>query len=324
MATWSHTDPDFTAICDTAKLTLKDGVLRVPSLAASDSQQHTAESFGFKWNQREACETPSMRARTKAWLIERYGPLSFFGIDRPIILDAGCGSGLSAIEYFGGRMSDCRYIGVDISSAVDVARARFEENGCPGAFIQCSMTDVPLAKNSVDIVFAEGTMHHTDSTQGALNALNALLKPGGRFMFYVYKVKAPIREYADDLIRAKLRPMSQQAAWDAMMPLTKLGKALGDLNIDIEVPEAIDLLGIPAGKLPVQRLIYWYFLKAFHDPAATLDELNAINFDWYSPTNAHRHTPEEVKEWCKAAHLDIERFIVEEAGITVIAKKAVS
>jgi hypothetical protein len=49
--------------------------------------------------------------------------------------------------------------------------------------------------------------------------------------------------------------------------------------------------------------------------------MNHINFDWYAPTNAHRQTPEQVRLWCAQAGLDIEREIVEEAGITVIARK---
>jgi hypothetical protein len=37
--------------------------------------------------------------------------------------------------------------------------------------------------------------------------------------------------------------------------------------------------------------------------------------------NSHRQTPEEVSAWCQAAGLEIERQQVEDAGITVIARK---
>ena len=39
------------------------------------------------------------------------------------------------------------------------------------------------------------------------------------------------------------------------------------------------------------------------------------------PTNCFRHTPEEVKEFCKKADLYIEKMRVEESGISVIAEK---
>ena len=87
------------------------------------------------------------------------------------------------------------------------------------------------------------------------------------------------------------------------------------------VPRDIDLLEIPAGPIDVQRLFYWHVFKAYYDPRLTFDELNHTNYDWYAPQNAQRQTPEQVREWCAAAGLEIERERVEQAGITVIARK---
>ncbi|HZT24106.1 MAG TPA: hypothetical protein VFA57_00265 [Pseudolabrys sp.] len=53
----------------------------------------------------------------------------------------------------------------------------------------------------------------------------------------------------------------------------------------------------------------------------SVEEMNHINFDWYSPRNARRHAPEEVRRWCEELGLAVERERVEEAGITVIARK---
>ena len=49
--------------------------------------------------------------------------------------------------------------------------------------------------------------------------------------------------------------------------------------------------------------------------------MNHINFDWFRPLNCHRHTPEEVKGFCDRAGLEIEHFNVQEAGITIVARK---
>ena len=105
------------------------------------------------------------------------------------------------------------------------------------------------------------------------------------------------------------------------MPLTKLGELLGRLNLQIDVPETIDLLGIPAGKIDLQRLFYWHIFKAYYRTEWSLEEMNHVNFDWYAPKNSFRQTPQEVRSWCKELNLDIDREIVEEAGITVIARK---
>jgi SAM-dependent methyltransferase len=165
-------------------------------------------------------------------------------------------------------------------------------------------------------------LHHTDSTRDALHSLAALLTPGGRFLFYVYRKKGPVREFTDDYIRERLQGMEPEEAWNAVEPLTQLGIALAELGVEVEVPADVGLLDIPAGRYDVQRLFYWHVAKAFHHPDLSFDELNHINYDWYAPANAQRQTPDEVREWCREAGLEIEREKVEEAGITVIARRA--
>lgn len=295
--------------------------------AVSAKQAQTSETFGFKWKMRDAFDSPVSLARMREWLIERYGDvakaawLADYG-DRPLLLDAGCGAGMSAVELLGPVVPRVRYLGVDVSEAVDVARERFEERGLEGGFLQADISDLPLPERSVDLIFSEGVLHHTNSTEGALMSLARLLKPGGRLLFYVYRLKGPVREFTDDHVRARLQAMSPDEAWRAMAPLTRLGISLGELDVEIDIPEPIDLLGIPAGRINVQRLFYWHVAKAFYRPDLTFDELNHINFDWYAPANAFRQSPEQVRRWCAAAGLTIEREVVEEAGITVIARKA--
>lgn len=304
---------------------VRSGISRSRRLI-SRAQAQTGESFGFKWKKRDTFDSPASLSRMRAWLVERYGDparadwLPEHG-DWPVLLDAGCGAGMSAVELFGSLMPRLRYLGVDISEAVDVARQRFLERDLPGAFMQADISDLPLLESSVDLIFSEGVLHHTNSTEGALKSLARLLKPGGRFLFYVYRRKGPIREFTDDYIRERLQTLSPEEAWRAMEPLTRLGIALGELGAEVDIPEPIDLLGIPAGRISVQRLIYWHVAKAFYHPDLSFDEMNHINFDWYAPRNAHRQSPEEVRGWCIEAGLEIEREVVEEAGITIIARK---
>ena len=173
----------------------------------------------------------------------------------------------------------------------------------------------------MDIIFSEGVLHHTDSTRDSIAYLAKKLKPGGRFMFYVYAKKAPVREFTDDFIREKLTPMTDEEAWEALKPLSRLGVALGELNAELDLKEDIPLLGIKRGKHNLQRFFYWNFCKLYYREEYSLDEMNHINFDWFRPLNCHRHTREEVEEYCGAAGLEIEHIRVEEAGITVIAGK---
>jgi SAM-dependent methyltransferase len=222
---------------------------------------------------------------------------------------------------FGDHLRHHDYIGADISDAADVARVRFSEAGYPGTFLKRDLLDLPLDDGSVDLIFSEGVLHHTDSTEGALKSLASKLRGGGRFLFYVYAKKGVIREFTDDAIRESLRKMTDEEAWAALEPLSKLGIALGELDVELTVPEDIPYLGIKAGPINLQRFVYWNICKMFYRPDFTLDEMNHVNFDWFRPLNAHRQTPEEVSTWCSEAGLEIEHMDVQESGITVVARK---
>ncbi len=292
----------------------------------SEAQAQTSETFGFKWKKVDTFDSPASLNRMREWLVERYGDLATASWlaehgEQPLLIDAGCGAGMSGLELLGPLVPRLRYLGVDVSEAVDVARERFAQRGLSCGFMQADISDLPLAAGSVDLIFSEGVLHHTNSTEGALKSLARLLKPGGRFLFYVYKKKGPIREFTDDYMRDRMQSMAPEEGWRAMEPLTQLGISLGELNAEIDIPEPIDLLGIPAGRINVQRLFYWHVAKMFYRPDLSFDEMNHINFDWYAPANAARQSPEEVRTWCAESGLTVEREVVEDAGITIIARK---
>jgi SAM-dependent methyltransferase len=297
---------------------------------AASAQDQTESTFAYKWHRRDTYESSAVQDVSREWLFERYcgGDPSVVDVwlagGRKRILDAGCGAGYSAILFFGDRLHEHDYLGIDISSAVDVARVRFAERGLPGSFRQEGILETTVPPGSVDLVLAEGVLHHTNSTEAALKTLAGTLAPGGRFLFYVYAKKAVVREFTDDHVRDALASMDDATAWDALMPLTRLGQALGKLNVEVDVPEDIPFLGIKRGRIDIQRFFYWNICKLYYRSNWTLDEMNHVNFDWFRPSNGHRQTPEEVRQWCDEAGLEIERFNVQEAGITVVARRPVS
>jgi SAM-dependent methyltransferase len=293
----------------------------------SYEQAQTAECFGFKWQQQDTYESEEMKAKSKKWLLERYcagDPRrleKWLGKTRKLILDVGCGSGFSALLFFGDYLREHDYLGMDISSAVRIAKERFEDSGYRGYFLQADLKNLPIPDNYADIIFCEGVLHHTDSVEESLRSLTTKLKTGGRIFFYVYRKKAAIREFTDDFIRNRLKHLSDEESWEALKPLTKLGIALGKLNVTINVPQDIDFLGIKKGEMDIQRFFYWNICKLFFSTELKEDELNHINFDWFRPLNCHRHTPEEIIAYCEATGLKLEHLDKQEAGITVIAMK---
>jgi arsenite methyltransferase len=298
-------------------------------LTQDEAQKQTENSFGFKWQQQNTYDSPPMREVSQQWIVQRYGfgsvdeMQSFFG-GRRRILDAGCGSGFSSSLWMSPSWragGNAEWVGADISVAIDVARRRLRE--MPGThFVQADILQLPFRPKSFDAIFSDGVLHHTPSTEQALKSVAAMLAPGGQALFYVYRKKSPVREFTDDYIRNIVSSLEPNEAWEMLRPLTKLGKALAELNAEIDVPEDIPYLGIKAGRHNVQRLIYWHFAKLYWNDAFSLEENNHINFDWYHPKYAHRHSEEEVRRWCKEAGLSIMHLDAQESGYTVRASKS--
>jgi SAM-dependent methyltransferase len=303
---------------------LRDGaILRDEALVARDQAQ-TRDAFAFKWGKRDTYASDAMRGAMRQWLADRYGDLigdlkAHSG--KPIVLDAGCGAGFTGSLLFSEHLNHLRYVGADISRSVEIAAETLGPLTAESLFIQGDLMRLPFTPGSFDLVYSEGVMHHTPSTRDAVAALARLVRPGGIFAFYVYAKKSPLREFSDDYVRSLVADLAPQQAWDLLMPLTRLGQALGELNVEFDVPENVAVLGIPKGRINLQRFFYWHICKAYYRPDFTLDEMNHVNFDWFMPKYCHRQTPDEVKAWCGESGLAIERLKVEEAGITVVARR---
>ncbi|HSQ23249.1 MAG TPA: methyltransferase domain-containing protein [Pyrinomonadaceae bacterium] len=303
----------------------------IPRFVLTDDagQRQTEDSFGYKWQRRDAWYSPEVVSACRTWILQRYGFESaeamrkFFG-EHCRVMDAGCGSGFSSSLWIdsswrGERQSE--WIGADISEAIDVAQERLAQ--VVGThFVQADILQLPFAAETFDAIFSDGVLHHTPSTERALKSLVPLLTAGGEILFYVYRVKSPLREYTDDFIRDAIAGLEPAEAWEALRPLTKLGQALAELKTEVEVPEDVPLLGIKKGRYDVQRLIYWHFAKLYWRDTFNFEENNHVNFDWYHPRYSWRHTEEEVRRWCDEAGLEITRFDdTQESGFSVRATK---
>lgn len=309
-----------------ATLVWTNGLLR-DEHCVDAGQSQTRATFAYKWQREDTYGSSSMKDMSKAWLEARYARLwehpAWSGSGgRPLMLDAGCGAAYSAQILFEGRFDRMRYVGVDLSRASDVAASRFAEAGIPAAVVQADLMSLPFANETFDIVFSEGVLHHTPDTRAALEAVSQKVRRGGALAFYIYRRKSPVREFTDDYIRNLISDLPPEQAWELLMPLTKLGAALGSLGVTVQVPERVELLGIPSGPIDIQRLFYWHVWKAYYRSDFSLDEMNHINFDWFTPKYAHRHSEEEVNSWCADLGLIIQNIQIEDAGITVLATRS--
>jgi hypothetical protein len=125
----------------------------------------------------------------------------------------------------------------------------------------------------------------------------------------------------DDYLRARISRLSFEEASKLCEGITELGRELTRVGASIELKTGIPLLEIEPGRYDLQRLLYYKFMKAFWNEGLSFAENNLVNVDWYHPRYAHRHSPEEVRGWCKRLGLSTLWFHPEPSGITVIAGK---
>jgi arsenite methyltransferase len=306
-----------------AKYPITEGVASlVRADQFSEGQKETVESFSYKWqNAKEYRKTTE--GHYLKWYLDRYGfkteaALGEFLKGKAKILDAGTAHGRDAEMYV--RNSKATVFGIDISYGI--RNAYRDLKGAPSLhLVQADLTKLPFPKAFFDFIGCDQVIHHTPSTRESLRSLLTHLAPGGHIAFYVYRQKGPIREFCDDYIRERTVKMPPEEVMKVSEAITKFGKMMSDLKIEIDVPEDIDILGIKKGKQDLQRFIYWNVFKCYWNDTMDWDANVITNFDWYHPLHAHRHSPDEVKAWCAEEGLDVVHFDVQESGISTLAKK---
>lgn len=293
-----------------------------------ESVRDTIAAFAFKW----AFDPPAVsEERTRVathWFYDRFGLLPDGEVrlaealrGKTRILDAGCGFGnLLAVHARLAPQADV--YGIDLSPAVHrVPRLHVLRQGV--RLVQGDLVRLPIA-GEFDWIVSDGVLHHTADTRESFLSLAKRLAPGGEILTYVYKRKAPIREFADDYIRERTTQMSMEQCLEFSRAMADLGRQLREARVTLRFERAIPVLGIDAGEIDLQRFIYWHFLKCFWDDGGNVNASIIENFDWYAPSIAFRHDPDEVRAWHAEAGLDVVRLAVGDSGISTWGRRPVA
>lgn len=284
--------------------------------------QQTLSSFRKKWEQNRNLafsETLKEGSDIFNWILNRNGfsttsEFQEWLSQRKQILDAGCGNGRVTALLKKYATSSADILGIDFAAA-DVARenlAGLERVRVEQKDLLSDLSDL----GRFDLIYCQEVLHHTADPRRAFLNLCQRLEKKGEIAIYVYKKKAPLREYADDYIRGQISELPYERALEEMKAVTELGRALSELNVKVQIPE-VRVLGIEAGEYEVQRFLYHFFLKCFWNPSLSFEDNAAINYDWYHPQLCTRHTLEEVESWFVEAGLEIVHRCVDHYGITI-------
>lgn len=241
----------------------------IPRFTPSDSY---VGSFSFEWDKHRNHLLDSVSGLTRAedMFFERTG-LDRQELKGKLVLDAGCGTGRfsEVVMKYGGHV-----VGVDMSCSVEEA----VEN-VPGAeVLQADIMNLPFRKESFDIVFSLGVIHHTYNTSKAFGELAKLVKPGGKLSVWVY---------SDEGWKTRIHNRTQVSLCRAIT--TKMPPEMLYKLCHVAIP----LYYIH--KLPIIGLLSRALLTSSCEPIPEWRLLDT--FDWYSPKYQFKHTYREVDEW---------------------------
>jgi len=284
-------------------------------------QKQVQKSFEEKWTKTNfAQDDKEFENHIKPIYLEMMGlqekDLKIF--KNKVILEIGIGSGSSSRLW---APQAKEFHGIDISRAIFSVHKTLRTLNKQIILSQADLNSLPYANESFDIIVSNGVLHHTPNTKNSIKNTLKKLKKRGMYLFYIYKKKSPVREFCDDYVRNQVSELNYSDALKKMKSFTDFGKSLSEQKIEIIIPKNIDILGIKKGKYDLQKFIYDYFFKCFWNESWGYDNSNMVNFDWYHPKYAHRHTNKEIKSWCKEFNLKIKYIKELESGYVCLAQK---
>ena len=232
---------------------------------------------------------------------------------RSRILDAGCGNG-RVTALLATLAPHASVTGADL---VDLAPARANTAAFGNVTLANADLRQPLARlGEFDFIYCQEVLHHTGDAEAAFRHLAALLVPGGEIAIYVYRKKAPAREYMDEYVRGQIAALGYDDAMEVCRQIADLGRRLSAVTEEIELPD-IPVLGLEKGTYTPQRVLYHFFLKCYWNPDLLAEDNAVVNYDWYQPQDSSKHTLEEVLAWFSRGNLEVVWRHLDPYGITV-------
>jgi len=290
----------------------------------SKTQKQVKNSYDYKWKILPSnIYDKNMTRFYDEWFMKKLGisnkiKFNNYFKNMRCVLDAGTGVG-TKIETIVKR-SKAEVIGVDLSG-VEYAfkNTKLYQNA---HVVQADIFNLPFRKGSFDFIVSDGVIHHTSDAEKAFYCLVPLLQKGGTISIHVYKKMGVIREFTDDYLRDIATKLSSEDCYKFCKPFTTLGKVLNEANLKIKIPFDINCLQIKKGTYDLQRFIYYTFFQCFWNPMIGFKKNNIINYDWFHPVNASRHTEEEVLSWFRKSRFKkVCSYRTNPSGISMVGIK---
>ena len=189
------------------------------------------------------------------------------------------GSGLGITTLLAQKNFQTDAVGVDLSLAAMRATAQFRTNPFLH-FVQGSVFCLPFERQSFQLVYSHGVLHHTYSTERAFLALADYCRTSGLLYVWVYGPGS----IADTVLRRLLYLAERTVRWT----LNRSGRWVATPTVGL----------IAIGYLGFNRIRHWQ-----NPRLAAYDYARAVHAarDRFTPEYAYRHDSQEVRRWFAAA-----------------------
>lgn len=199
----------------------------------------TSRCFDYEWH-----KYPRIYAFHEGEFLDYIYPLTTDFFKNKIALDVGCGNGRHV--YFSSKFGAKQVIGVEISSAVEVAYQNIKH--LPNAhIIQADIYNLPFRKK-FDYIYSLGVLHHLPDPELGFNCLLKHLKERGEISVWVYA------QEGNEWIQKFVSPLRKSI-------INKLSKTIL-FNISRTIAGIIYFLIMFIYK-PINKIILLKFLRPF-------------------------------------------------------------
>jgi SAM-dependent methyltransferase/uncharacterized protein YbaR (Trm112 family) len=230
---------------------------------------------------------PAFAGEWRAHLVRNLGrALPLADLPGRLVLDVGCGFGR---HLYVAAEAGAEVVGVDLSAAVDVARANTRVH--PRCHIvQADVRERPFRDGAFDVVWSFGVLHHMPDPRAGFTAVVPFVREGGLVVIWVYGYRGMALTYR----LSHMRPLHRLVRGLSGATRVRASKTVAALLSGLYWEPLRMLRSAGAGRV-VDRLPLASYVG--HDWSARV----AAVHDRLSTPITHFHDRDELLEWFRSA-----------------------